>query len=71
MQMPVLDGLETIKHILRDIGLKDLHVIALTANAMTGDAEKYIEARCNDYISMPIDRELFKTKMEKIINSDS
>ena len=63
MQMPVMDGLETIKNIRDDKDLKDLSVIALTANALVGDSEKYIEAGCNDYISKPIDREILKNKV--------
>lgn len=63
IQMPVMDGLETIKHIRSDEKLKNLYVIALTANAMAGDAEKYVQVGCNDYISKPIDRELFIEKI--------
>ena len=59
IQMPVMDALETIKYIWNDDKLKNLHVIALTANAMAGVAEKYIKAGCDDYLSKAIDRDLF------------
>ena len=65
--MPVMDGLVTIKHIRNNENLKNLHVIALTANAMLKDAQKYIKAGCNDYLSKPIDRELFMTKISKLV----
>ena len=70
MQIPVMDGLETINHIRKDEDLKNLYVIALTANTMQGDAEKYIKAGCNNYIPKPIDKEIFKTKIDNIFNQD-
>ena len=71
MQMPVMDGFETIKHIRMDKKYKNIYVIALTANAMAGDEEKYLDAGCDDYLPKPVDRDLFKLKIEKIINLDS
>jgi len=67
MQMPVMDGLETIKHIRDDKTLKDIPVIALTANAIKGDRDKYIEAGCNDYISKPINKGLLKEKINELL----
>ena len=54
IQMPVMDGLETVARIRQDEKLKNLHVIALTAHAVKGDAEKYIKAGCDDYLAKPI-----------------
>lgn len=54
--MPKPDGIETL-HILRKNagGLNhDTDVIVLTANAIAGMAEKYIEEGFNDYLSKPI-----------------
>lgn len=65
IQMPVLDGLEVIKRIRDDEYYKDLYVIALTANAMEGDAEFYIKSGCDDYLSKPVDKNLL---LEKINN---
>ncbi len=64
MQMPVMDGIETIKHIRADEKVKNLYIIALTAHAMKGDAEKYTSMGCNDYISKPIDKEQFQEKIK-------
>ncbi len=55
IQMPVLDGLETIK-LMRKNNDNTL-VIAMTANAMKGDRELCLDAGMNDYISKPFKKE--------------
>ncbi|MCX6584432.1 MAG: response regulator [Candidatus Aminicenantes bacterium] len=69
MQMPVMDGIETVKHIRASNEHKDLYVIALTAHAIKGDAQKYIAAGCNDYISKPIDKEKFRAIINTLIET--
>jgi signal transduction histidine kinase/CheY-like chemotaxis protein len=54
IQMPVMDGIETVARIRKDENLKNIHVIALTAHAIKGDAAKYIKAGCDDYLPKPI-----------------
>lgn len=54
IQMPVLDGLSATKEILKN--WKAHHepfIIAMTANAMKGDKEKYLANGMHDYISKP------------------
>lgn len=61
IHMPVMDGPETLKRI-RASGeaWSDLPVIALTANAMAGDRDRYEEMGMDGYVAKPIDqRELF------------
>jgi len=51
--MPEMDGIEAVKHI-RDAGYK-APIIALTANAIGGQADIFIQNEFNDYILKPID----------------
>jgi len=51
--MPGMDGIETVKHI-RETGYKE-PIVALTANAVGGQAEIFIKNDFNDFISKPID----------------
>jgi two-component system, sensor histidine kinase len=56
VHMPVMDGIEATKAIRQLAGDKSsIPIIALTANAMVGDREKYIAAGMNDYASKPFD----------------
>jgi signal transduction histidine kinase/CheY-like chemotaxis protein len=53
--MPGLDGLETTQRIRRLPSGREVPIIALTANAVQGVREMFIENGMNDFISKPID----------------
>ena len=52
--LPGMDGLEVVARIKADMTLRSIPVIALTASAMRGDRERFLEAGCDDYLSKPI-----------------
>jgi two-component system, cell cycle response regulator DivK len=52
--LPGMDGLEVVKCIREDKELKDTYVIAITAAAMQGDQERFLDAGCDNYMSKPI-----------------
>lgn len=53
--MPEMDGIETLHALKKLPQLQDTVFIALTANAVTGAREMYMEAGFTDYISKPVD----------------
>ena len=58
MMMPEMDGYEAIP-LIRNIRIgKDLLIVAVTAQAMTGDREKCLLAGAHEYISKPINVDL-------------
>ncbi|MBF0438249.1 MAG: response regulator [Magnetococcales bacterium] len=65
VQMPILDGFETTRRIRQMEKLSQLPIIAMTANVMTGDLERCLEAGMNDYITKPIDPRLFYAVLTK------
>jgi len=52
--LPKMDGMEVVSRIKADTELNHIPVIALTASAMRGDRERFLEAGCDDYLSKPI-----------------
>lgn len=52
VQMPELDGLEATKVIRKRSGKQPV-IVALTANAMKGDKEEFLDVGMDDYISKP------------------
>lgn len=55
--MPIMDGIETLEALneMPDNKCKDSVVIALTANAMAGVKEMYLEKGFDDYLAKPIE----------------
>ncbi|MBV5320072.1 MAG: response regulator [Sulfuricurvum sp.] len=59
IQMPVLDGIEATQEILdfeEDYGQSHIPIIALTANALKGDRERFMAAGMDEYTTKPLVR---------------
>lgn len=69
IQLPDIDGLEVLKRI-REKGLTEVPIIAVTSYAMTGDKKNIIDAGCDGYIEKPIDAMNVISQIEKFfVNS--
>lgn len=54
ISLPGIDGVEATQRIKAYQGTAKIPIIALTANAMRGDRERFIAAGCDDYLPKPI-----------------
>ena len=60
IQMPVLDGIETTQEILdyeEDTGAAHVPIVALTANALKGDRERFLKEGLDEYTTKPLVRD--------------
>ncbi|WP_051307286.1 response regulator [Desulfomicrobium escambiense] len=57
VQMPRMDGRETVRRIRSDGRWPDLPVLAVTASTVEGEREKCLEAGMNDFLTKPVDFE--------------
>jgi len=63
--MPEMDGIEAAKHI-RELGYKE-PIVALTANAVSGQAEMFLQNGFDDFISKPIDIRQLNSILNKFV----
>ena len=68
IHMPVMDGRQTIEAIRRsEESWRTIPVIALTADAMSGDRERYLALGMDDYVSKPVDQRQLHAKIFSIL----
>src|SRR5262245_11186875 len=67
LNMPVLDGLETIKYVRTMKSTDDkVPIVAMTAFDVYGMQEAAIEAGCNEYLTKPFDLEELDRKLKSL-----
>ena len=55
IQLPDIDGVEALSRLRADVRTASIPVLALTAQAMRGDRERFLAAGFDDYVSKPVD----------------
>ena len=67
VQMPVMDGFQTAAEIrkLADPKKARLPIIAMTAHAFKGDADRCLNAGMNDYLSKPVNGKELVDQVER------
>jgi signal transduction histidine kinase/CheY-like chemotaxis protein len=65
IEMPDMDGIEAIRLIRNHTTHSCPYLIALTANAIVGDREKYLAAGFDDYVSKPIRVEELEAALDR------
>ena len=65
--MPGMDGIETLKELKRIPGRKDTVCIVLTANAISGARETYLDAGFDDYLAKPVNGERLESMLQRYL----
>ena len=68
LQMREMDGLEAIRRIRLLSGLREVPIVAITALAMAGDRERFLEAGATEYVSKPLSLDKFRQTIESLLN---
>lgn len=70
IQMPVLSGIDTTRAIRKwEQGRRRTPIIAMTAHAMAGDAERFLEAGMDGYVSKPIQLGILRAEIDRLTQS--
>ena len=69
LQMPEMDGLEATHRIraMESSGMPRTPIIALTAHAIKGSRERYLEAGMDDYVTKPVRRKELAEAIERVM----
>ena len=70
IQMPEMGGIEAtqaIREMESQQARRPTPIIAVTANALKGDRERYLEAGMNGYVSKPISVEALKSEIQRLL----
>ena len=70
MNLPEMDGYTLTRHLRAIPELRNVPIVAMTANVMHGDREKSIEAGCNGYIPKPIDVDLLPEQVARFLHRE-
>ncbi|KAK9452753.1 hypothetical protein V1511DRAFT_126956 [Dipodascopsis uninucleata] len=70
-QMPIMDGYEATRQVRLhdDPRIRDVPIIGLTANAVSGDREKCLEAGMSDYLAKPVKSKILASIIERWLYS--
>jgi CheY-like chemotaxis protein len=67
IHLPGMDGLSVVRAMKEDARTARVPILALTAHAMRGDRDRFLQAGCDGYISKPIDVKTFLTSIERYL----
>lgn len=69
IQLPDLDGLELTRRLREDAATAAIPIVAVTAYAMKGDADKMRAAGCTAYVAKPIDTRALSSLVAELLGT--
>jgi CheY-like chemotaxis protein len=67
IHLPDMDGISVVREMKGDARTSAIPILALTAHAMRGDKDRFLEAGCDGYISKPIDVKTFLSSIRQFV----
>ncbi len=67
LQLPEMDGLTATRRLREIEAMKEIPIVALTANVMKADVEKARAAGCSGFIGKPIDVDVLPDELKKYL----
>jgi CheY-like chemotaxis protein len=67
IHLPGMDGLSVVRAMKAEARTSTIPILALTAHAMRGDKDRFLEAGCDGYISKPIDVKTFIASIQRYL----
>jgi two-component system cell cycle response regulator DivK len=71
IQLPDIDGVEALGRVRSDDGFASVPILALTAQAMEGDRERFLAAGFDGYLSKPVDIAEFVATVKRYCEESS
>lgn len=68
IQMPLLDGLETIRRLRASAELREIPILALSGLVMPGDRERCLAAGADDYLAKPVNLKQLVERMRALLS---
>lgn len=68
IHLPGMDGLSVVRAMKAEARTSTIPILALTAHAMRGDKDRFLEAGCDGYISKPIDVKTFIASIQRYLS---
>ncbi len=68
IHLPGMDGLSVVRELKAGGEMEGIPILALTAHAMRGDKDRFLQAGCDGYISKPIDVKTFIPSIEQFLS---
>jgi two-component system cell cycle response regulator DivK len=69
IHLPGMDGLSVVRELKAGGEMEGVPILALTAHAMRGDKDRFLQAGCDGYISKPIDVKTFIPSIQQFLGS--
>jgi two-component system cell cycle response regulator DivK len=71
IRLPDIDGLEVLRRLRSFPEMKDVPIVAMTAQAMPDEIESFVAAGCDGYIQKPISLKTFRAEVQRHLTASA